>query len=98
MDIDRLAKQYGSEASLRLGAAHTIVREQLPPDIRDKVVVDLRRDAHGLKTKARFCRHDAHTIRGRVVAECDLESMDFDGYSRMLKIPDVTLAHLCAVV
>lgn len=83
-----------------LPSSHKIVNDQLPAGIRDKIYVDIKRDPHGLKTKARFYRRDdpPNVMPGnRLITECELESMDFDGYSRMLKIPEEIISHLCVV-
>ena len=73
-----------------------LVAYQLPAGIHDKVRVVLERDAHDLTVKAKFWT--AGDTAPRLVAECCLESLDFDGFSRMARIPDLTLTHLCAVV
>lgn len=81
--------------------SNVVVQSQLPAAIRDKIYVDIKRDPHGLKTKVRFYRCDDPPnvmTSNRLITECELESMDFDGYSRMLKIPEEIISHLCVVV
>jgi len=69
-----------------------LVQEQLPPRVRENVIVNVHSDAFHLKTTVEFTdkRNTLNTYA------CELERVrQDDERSLALKIPDVAMAHLC---
>lgn len=68
------------------------VYEQIPEGVRRKLFVSVESDPYHIMATAKF--KDAH---GREFA-CQLEHMLVSGRNIAIRVPDVFIAHLCAVV